>query len=72
LLTTERSWVPVKIAGEVDIATASGVLGTVLGASKAETAGIFVDVSGVTFMGAAGHQYLRFLDATSNARRAKV
>jgi anti-sigma B factor antagonist len=54
LPTTERSWVPVKVAGEIDIATVSGVLGTVLGASKAGTAGIVVDVSGVTFMGAAG------------------
>jgi anti-anti-sigma factor len=38
----------------LDLATAPDVLATLLAASKSETAGIIVDVSAVTFFGAAG------------------
>jgi anti-anti-sigma factor len=47
-------WVTVSLAGEIDLATAPDVLATLLAASKSETAGIVVDVSAVTFFGAAG------------------
>lgn len=47
-------WVTVAVVGEIDLATAPDVLATLLAASKSKTAGIVVDVSGVTFFGAAG------------------
>jgi anti-sigma B factor antagonist len=49
-----RCWVSVAVAGEIDIASAPEVLATLLAAAKSETAGIVVDVSAVTCLGAAG------------------
>ena len=49
-----RNWATVSVCGEVDIAAADDVLATVLAASRADSAGILVDVSAVTFIDAAG------------------
>ena len=47
-------WVRVAVAGDIDLATAPEVLATLLAASRSGTVGIVVDVSAVTFFGAAG------------------
>jgi anti-anti-sigma factor len=54
----QACWVPVAVAGEIDLATAPDMLATVLAAAKPETAGIMVDVSAVTFIGAEGLNFL--------------
>jgi anti-sigma B factor antagonist len=47
-------WVTVAVAGEIDLASAPEVLATLLASSRSETAGIVVEVSGVTSFGTAG------------------